>query len=482
VKGKGMNRRDFLRLSVGAAAGSLLVACAPKATEKAAEEPTKAPEQPVEEPAEAEEAKISILWRTSSSENPMIDALVELYKQKQPSATVEAVYVPWDEFEPKLMTMYAGNIAPDIYGTGGTNPWVERVYRGMVKELDPYMDQDPALKEDLHPVGVQSYTIAGKMIAMPLCLCPAAVSINATRFDEAGLEYPPVDWSSTAWTWDEVIDTAKKMTLDKDGDGKIDQYGFNPGHASPWYYTRLWGEDLVSDDDYASGILHKWQTDKPEVYEAAVAGLQARADAIYKDEVTPSPETASALGQIGDVLKTGAVAMNFTGGWALWGDLPEEFEFRYAINPLGGANGSGTRVENTWVDPVQISSQSQNPDAAWAFTKFLVADTDALQIQIKARSVIPAAKSAFDAYLAEYSSRLAMTEQEQRTFFTGCLDQAKTTVPCHILVGWAAIRDIFNAELELVWLGERTAKDAMDAMIPKVNTKLEENLKELNLT
>jgi ABC-type glycerol-3-phosphate transport system substrate-binding protein len=279
-----------------------------------------------------------------------------------------------------------------------------------------------------------------------------------------------------------MIETGEQLTLDSSGDGKIDRYGLDVGHSSPWTYTRLWGQDLVSDEDYASGLLHQWQTDKPEVYDALVGGLQARADAIYEDKVTPSPETASALSQIGDVLKTGAVAMNFTGGWALWGDLPEEFDFRYAINPLGGTGGSGTRVENTWVDPVQISSQSKFPDAAWAFTKFLVSDVDGLQIQIKARSVIPAVKSAFEPYMAEYSGRLAMTEDEQRTFLTGCLDQAKTTVPCHILVGWAAIRDIFNAELELVWLGERTAKEAVDVMIPKVNTKLEENLKELNLT
>jgi ABC-type glycerol-3-phosphate transport system substrate-binding protein len=185
---------------------------------------------------------------------------------------------------------------------------------------------------------------------------------------------------------------------------------------------------------------------------------------------------------MGNILLTGAVAMNFTGGWALWGDLPEEFDFRYAPNPIGGVNGSGTRVNNTWAEPLQICSQTAYPDEAWEWVKYMTVDPDAIAIEIQYRSMIPAARSAFDMYIAEYSNRLAMTEEEQRTYFTGAMENAKTTVPCHILVGWAAIRDIFNAELEPVWLGDKTAKEAVDEMIPKINTRLEENLEELELS
>jgi hypothetical protein len=80
-----LSRREFLRLTGFAAAGSLLAACTPKATEAPAEKPEEKPAEKVEEqPVEAEEAKISIMWRTSESENPMIDALVELYAEKEP--------------------------------------------------------------------------------------------------------------------------------------------------------------------------------------------------------------------------------------------------------------------------------------------------------------------------------------------------------------------------------------------------------------
>jgi len=340
---------------------------------------------------------------------------------------------------------------------------------------------EPELRDDLYDVGVESFHIDGKIVALPMAICQAAVSINATRFDEAGVPYPPHDWDTTAWTWDEMIEAAKQLTLDKDDDGRLDQYGISMGHSSPWYFTRLWGEDIISDEDYASGICRKWQTDKPEVYEALVDGLQARADAIYEHEVTPSPETSSSLSQMGPMLKTGVIAMEFTGGWALWGDLPEEFDFRYAINPLGGVNGNGTRVENCWIDPLQISSQAEDPDAAWQFARFFVFDKDAQEIEISHRTTIPSVISAIDAYLAEYADSIAMTEDEQRTFYTGALAQAKTTVPCHILAGWAAVRDIWSSELEPVWLGEKTAKEAVDTFVPKVNQRLAEYLEEMDL-
>jgi ABC-type glycerol-3-phosphate transport system substrate-binding protein len=124
------------------------------------------------------------MWRTSSTENPMLDELNPLFSEKNAAIEMESIYVPWDEYEPKLMTMYAGGIAPDIYGTGGTNPYIERFFRGMVLELDPFVEAEgPEFLDDLYPVGVKSYTKNGKLVAMTFCLCNAGVFINSTRFD-----------------------------------------------------------------------------------------------------------------------------------------------------------------------------------------------------------------------------------------------------------------------------------------------------------
>jgi multiple sugar transport system substrate-binding protein len=499
VNKKMLSRRDFLRVSALTTAGAVLAGCGPSATptpeaeESEIVEATEAPKAEGPEVVEAteapeaapvEEVKMTIMWRTNVDENPMIDDLMPMFESKNPGVSLEAIYVPWDEYEPKLMTMYAANEAPDIYGTGGTNPYIERWVRGMVVELNSFLDQEgPSFTDDLYPVGLNSYTKGGKTVAMTFAVLAAGTWINATRFDEAGVEYPPIDWTDEgAWTWDDVIETAKKLTLDSDSDGRVDLYGFNPSHASPWTYTRLWGQDLISDEDYQSGILHGWQTNDSAVYEALVEGLQARADAMHEHEVAPSPDTAQSLEQMGAMLKTGAIAMDFAGGWAVWGDLPEEFEFRGAINPKGGVNGSGTRVRNTWAEPLQICSQTKYPNEAWQWVKFMTVDKDALARQMQARNLIPAARSSFDAYIEGDKDRLAMSVEDQKSFYGQAIEQAETTVPCHILVGWAAVRDVFNSELEPIWLGEKTAREAVDEMLPKIQAAIDENLEALDIS
>jgi len=477
------SRRQFLLVSASLGSLAVLNACAPKA------EPTAVPEAPAEEPkkeeptaAPAEAVKLQMMWRTNPDEQAMTDEIVAAFHEKNPGIEMEVMVSPWDEFEPKLMANYAGGIAPDVIGTGGTNPYVERYYRKMVLELDPYTDKEPDLMKGMWPVGVDSYTINGKLIAFTFAILNAGVFINATRFEEAGVDLPPASWDDASWTWDALIETAKDLTLDSDGDGKIDRFGFNAGHSSAWTYTRLWGGDVVSDEDYDAGIMHKLATDVQANYDALVGGLQARADVVYKHEVGPDPATSSALNQMGSPLKTGAIAMDFTGGWAVWGELPEDFKFAAAPNPLGGPNGSGTRVNNTWAEPLQICSQTENADAAWQFMRFYVSDDDALASQLHWRTMIPAKMSVLDTYLESMVTKLnGMTAENVKTYFEGALAAAETTVPCHILSGWAAGRDAMHASLDAVWNGDKQAAEVVDQMIDDMNAKYDENIKALGL-
>lgn len=477
-----LSRRDFLRLSALGTAGAALASCA-KATEAPKQEPANAEPTVAEKPAAGESKKINIMWRVNPDEEKMLNETIPLVKEKLGFDLISTV-VPWDEFEPKLMTMYASGMAPDIYGTGGTNPYIERWVRGMVLELDNYIMQEPAsFTSDLWPVALNAYKKKGKTVAMTFGVLAAGVWVNATRFDEAKLEYPPIDWKNeTAWTVEDMISTAKKLTLDSNGDGKTDKYGLSWSHGGPWYNTRLWGKDLVSKEDYESGVLHGLTASKDSsVKEALIAAMQRRADTVWVDKVAPNPDTANSLNQIGPMLKTGAIAMELTGGWAVWGDLPKEMKFRAAINPKGGANGSGTRCKNTWAEPLEICSQTKYPDDAWKFVRLMTADKDAIKIQLAHRNLTPATRSSFDAFIQAQANHLAMSVDEQKTFYQGAIEQAETTVPDHILVGWAKVRDVLNSEFEPVSLGEKKAAEVVDSILEKAQTAIDANLKELNI-
>lgn len=481
-----LSRRDFLRLSAVGTAGAVLAGCA-KATEAPAPQQEPAKAEPTKAPAAAaagETKKVNIMWRVNPDEEKMLNELIPLTKEKLGFDLVTSV-VPWDEFEPKLMTMYASGMAPDIYGTGGTNPYIERWVRGMVLELDNYILQEPASSTaDLWPVALNAYKKKGKTVAMTFGVLAAGVWINATRFDEANVPYPSIDWTDPkAFTVEDMVAMAKKMTVDSNGDGKIDKYGLNWGHAGPWYNTRLWGKDLVSKEDYESGILHSLTASKDSaVKDAMVASMQRRADTVWVDKVGPNPDTANSLNQIGPMLKTGAIAMELTGGWDVWGDLPKEMKFRAAINPIGGENGSGTRCKNIWAEPLEINSKSKNPDEAWKFVRMMTVDKDAIKINLAHRNLTPAAKSSFDAFIQAQANHLAMSVEDQTKFYKGAIEQANTTVPDHILVGWAKVRDVLNSEFQPVGLGEKKAAEVVDGILQKVQAAIDANLKELNLT
>ncbi|MBE0697644.1 MAG: extracellular solute-binding protein, partial [Anaerolineaceae bacterium] len=158
-----------------------------------------------------------------------------------------------------------------------------------------------------------------------------------------------------------------------------------------------------------------------------------------------------------------------------------DFKFRGAINFKGGVNGSGTRCNNTWAEPLQISSKTKNPDEAWEFVRWVSADPEAINVHGRHRNTIPASKGSFQGFVNSQKDRLAMSVDEISKFFAGCIEQANSTVPDHILVGWAKCRDVFNSNMEPVWLGEQTAAEAVEKVLPLAQAAIDSNLKELNL-
>src|SRR5206468_6324874 len=72
---------------------------------------------------------------------------------------------------------------------------------------------------DLEPAVARYYTIGGKLYSMPFNSSAPVMYFNTNAFKEAGL-----DPTKTVWTYDEVLDAAKKLTQ-KDASGTVTRYG-----------------------------------------------------------------------------------------------------------------------------------------------------------------------------------------------------------------------------------------------------------------
>ncbi|MEW5944989.1 MAG: extracellular solute-binding protein [bacterium] len=95
---------------------------------------------------------------------------------------------------------------------------------GMIAPLDEYLDDPELNRSDFHRSvygGVlDSVTYRGNVWALPLVADPYALFCNMAIFDRAGIAFP-------LKTWNDALDAARKMTIDTDGDGAADLFGYS---------------------------------------------------------------------------------------------------------------------------------------------------------------------------------------------------------------------------------------------------------------
>jgi multiple sugar transport system substrate-binding protein len=230
--------------------------------------------------------------------------------------------------------------------------------RDVLLDLKPFIDRDGYDLTQLADQGVADFTTAdGGQYGIPRDLNTIVLYYNKTMFDAAGIAYP-----DDTWDWAKLVEVAKKLTLDANGDGTTDQWGF---YTETTDMENYWSS-LVSQAGGAIMNPDKTKTllGSPE----AATGIQFLQDLIWKEKVMPDPAITAALG---DAFEQGKAAMEANGTWlvpthtAAGADLG--FEFGIAPLPKGPAG----RVSSGNPTGAVVYKGSKAPDAAWEFVKYL---------------------------------------------------------------------------------------------------------------
>jgi multiple sugar transport system substrate-binding protein len=301
-----------------------------------------------------------VFWNYGPEAQPGWEAVIAEFNQEYPDVTVNLIPVTgtnWGEYLNGTATLIAGGEQPDLMwvATEGVRLLVNQLQIAL--PLDEYMARDQAELEgyldDVNPQLLDAFNVDGQQYALPYSWNPMVIYYNTARLEEAGLEPPPADW-----TRDQFLEYAQALTVDSDGDGTPEQYGYafdNGGlfvSAMPWIYAN--GGDIVSEDFCAPTV-----TD-PEVTDA----LQFMYDLIYTHKVAPGPTPLNTLFQS---IQTGDVAMVGVGRWA----LPALFDAGFEDFNIVNWPGNPDQLTEFGVDGFPILNTSQNPEAAWAFVKFM---------------------------------------------------------------------------------------------------------------
>ncbi|WP_127532942.1 ABC transporter substrate-binding protein [Paenibacillus kobensis] len=87
-------------------------------------------------------------------------------------------------------------------------------------------------KDDLNPIMTKPVTVDGKIYGVPVDAYVMTITLNKKIFEEKGVPLPPLDW-----TWDDLIDAAKKVNDPAKGIA-----GFIPmgkGNEAGWNWTNF---------------------------------------------------------------------------------------------------------------------------------------------------------------------------------------------------------------------------------------------------
>ena len=317
------------------------------------------------EKADNDRKIIITFWHSFVSRTiPAFNNLIEWYEKENPDVRIAAQYVPsGDPLIQKLVTAIQSNTAPDI-------SWLHSdflhklVGADAIYKMDHFITGENGLSEeeinDIFPQSLQSAKWNDTLYAMPMEATTLALIYNKNKFREAGLdpEKPPKDWN-------ELYEYAIKLTKDKDGDGKIDQYGFYipafpaSGPLSVWMVLQ-WTPFLWQ----AGG--QEINEDQTEVLFNNFAGVQALSfwKKMFDEQDFHNFTLTHDLGFI-----SGTVAMIMDGPW----DLPElrkiaNFEWGVTYLP------AGTVKQATYLagEHLAVFKQSKHPDEAWKFIKWIL--------------------------------------------------------------------------------------------------------------
>lgn len=278
---------------------------------------------------------------------------------------------------------------------------------------------------------------------------------NVEHFDERGIPNPNEYHKEGKWNWSTFLDVAKKLTMDRNGDGRIDRFGYwaVPGWEFGWYPWLL-----LNGASFIDPSLQKITIDSPE----AVSALKFWMDTMWKHGVAPKP------GEVGEAFNTmfvrGDASMCIGGTGSLYANqLLAKFDWDVAFPPRGtqfltyraiGANGL-------------ISSTTKHPREAWKFVEFLLGP-EAQMYYARSRLIQPMLLSALRSpeYLRTPPKHMPVI-----------LEMASHSIPQPIFKGFTQVMSIIDRELNAAFFGQKPVEEAAKNAARLGNVELAKYLK-----
>ncbi len=357
--------------------------------------------------------------------------IISSFEEANPDIRIELIYTPYDYYTEKLLTLSVSGAPPDVFWTI-TESLPYLASRGVLEDLTDTVAADPEIDESLYfPNALDICTYKDRLYALPRDVACFFTVYNKDIFDEAGVPYPTPDW-----TWDDFLETGKRLVLDEDGDGRNERFAMTPYLMDVIYQN---GGQILGDDGTTAHL------DSPETTEA----LAWWSDTILAHGICPKAQEQQGFG--GDLFVTGRAAMTFQGPWMIgWYGEQCDFEWDIVGFPAGAA-GPKARLLGL---PVGISPRSEHPEEAYRLLKYLTYSEEAQTLQAELGIAMP---SRTDIAASEAFSGQDIMPPGIVHFIDAMRND---TVVENVFPFYAPVKKSYQSMMDTVNLGEMTPQEA----------------------
>lgn len=391
-----------------------------------------------------------------ATEKKTTEEVLKKFQEKNTWITVKPLIIPNAQYDTKITTMVAANEQLDLSQLESATIAYPLAEQGKLMNLKEIADTDPEMPLSSFVPASLYYLDKDTVIGVGTGIEVFNLFYNKDLIAAAGVETPPTD-PEKAWTWDQFVENAKKLTIDRNGKNAMDpefnakqiaQYGVTFGK---WW--GLWGNFIYSNGgDYITED-GQFGLSKPEATEA----LQKLADLINVHHVSPTPTAEKGLPGTDIALQTKKVAMVIDGQWA---HLPIDAA---KVNFGSGVLPKMKELKTQAVTGMfGIFKGTVSPEACWQLIKYL--DDPAQDLTLyKNGNLMPVNMPWLTEQdkLDQWTKGLTSRPDGYVQGIVGMLLRYSVPTPTGTVKNFSKIIDVVNPALDKVWLGEQTASEAM---------------------
>ncbi|ULT54394.1 sugar ABC transporter substrate-binding protein [Neobacillus drentensis] len=317
------------------------------------------------------------------------------------------------DYDTKITAGMGAKDAPDVMYM-----WNYPQYKDALEPLDSYIKKEGAEYKDNFYNTLWNYNSAdGKVLGLPVGYTTHVVYYNKALFDKAGVEYP-----KAGWTWDDLQETAKKLT---NKDTKVTGFAFS-GKPDPYDFEMyLWGNNAsyVDKDGNLKGNLDS----KKSVEVFKMFQNMAKKGTAITTEGSGDTE-----------MKSGKVAMFVYGAWGL--KPLKEAGIDYGVVELPKfKNGKSVSILSS--SGISVSKDSKHKKEAFEFIKFWTSE-EANKARIDFE--LPVLKSVVKSEKLE--------QDEMKSVFYSMLEKSDGYTPSSFIVDdWSQVSENLNLAFEEIF-------------------------------